>query len=164
MAELSAGPFHLTPDDLRAFLTARDSPAEVLTLDEPTPTVAAAAKVLGVSAGEIVKTLVLMADGEPLLVVAGGTKRVDLDRVQELRGARELRMATPEEVHNATGFPPGGVPPVGHLLPLPLLLDSQLLYKVEVYGGGGDDRSMLRISPLDILRLTGGKAERLSKA
>ena len=148
----------LTPDDLREYLLARESPAELVPAAKPTPTAKAAAKALGVPEGAIAKSLLVNVDGGFVLAVAPGDRRVDLPRVAALvGGAKKVRMANAQEVEAHTGFLPGGVPPVGHLTPLPLLLDSSLLYRVEVYAGGGDDRTMLRISPLEILRLTGGK-------
>lgn len=153
----------LTPDDLREFLLARESPAELVQPEKPTPTVATAAKALGVTQDEIIKTLLVNVDGGFVLAVAGGTRKLDLDRVAALAGGRKARLATPQEVETHTGFAPGGVPPVGHLSPVPVLVDSKLLYRVEVYGGGGDDRTLLRISPLEILRLTGGRAVPLSE-
>lgn len=153
----------LSPDDLREYLLARESPAELVRSQKPTPTVAAAAKAMNVRHEEIVKTLLLNADGTYVLAVASGTQKVNLDQVAAATGARKVRLATADEVSAHTGFAPGGVPPVGHLTPMPLLLDTSLLYRVEVYGGGGDDRTLLRISPLEILRLTGGKAVPLNE-
>jgi prolyl-tRNA editing enzyme YbaK/EbsC (Cys-tRNA(Pro) deacylase) len=54
-----------------------------------------------------------------------------------------------------TGYPPGATPPVGHLTPLKVIVDRSVLQEPIVYGGGGGSDVMLRISPHEILRLTG---------
>src|SRR5215210_1763673 len=90
---------------------------EVRTLDKSTRTVHEAAVAVGCEDGEIAKSLVFIADGDPVVVVASGSHRVDTDLVAELLDVAEVRQASAEEVRAATGFPIGGVPPFGHGLP-----------------------------------------------
>jgi prolyl-tRNA editing enzyme YbaK/EbsC (Cys-tRNA(Pro) deacylase) len=70
-----------------------------------------------------------------------------------------VRLATPEIVLAQLGYPAGGVPPFGHLKPTPLLLDASVVetaarFGGALYGGGGDDRTMLRLQLDELVRVT----------
>ena len=86
---------------------------------EGTKTAEDAARAIGCDVAQIVKSLVLSADGHPLLALTSGAHRADTARLAELAGAHEVRRATPEEARAATGFAVGGTPPFGHPQPVP---------------------------------------------
>src|SRR5437588_8293000 len=98
---------------------------EVRTLDAPTRTVAEAAAAVGCDSAQIAKTLVFVADGEPVLVVASGAHPVDPERLAEAFDCAEIRQASADEVRAATGYSVGGVSPV--CPGLPVLFDEALL-------------------------------------
>ena len=50
-----------------------------------------------------------------------------------------------DEVRAATGFPIGGVPPIGH--GLPVVFDSALLDYEVIYAAGGDGNTLFSVSP-----------------
>ncbi|MCL6449714.1 MAG: YbaK/EbsC family protein [Acetobacteraceae bacterium] len=144
--------------DLEGWMRARGIAGQVVRLKEPTPTVAAAARVLGVGPEGIVKSLVFVAGGRPLLVVARGLARVDPAKVARAVGAGSARLAEPQEVEAVTGYPVGATPPFGHLSPLPTLIDAGVAGGgAEVYAGGGAEDALLRIDPGELLRATGGR-------
>lgn len=111
---------------------------EVIKLAEPVRTVREAARAVGVDENKIVKTLVVKCGGEFRAYIIRGTKRLNLKKLG-------CEMATPEEVLRVTGYPVGGVPPV---LNLPVYIDTDLLGEEYVYGGGGDDHSLLKFRPV----------------
>ena len=82
---------------------------EVIELEVHARTSQQAADALGVTVGQIVKSLVFTADGRPLLVAASGVNRVDERRLGELAG-RRIRRADPDTVKRTTGYTIGGVP------------------------------------------------------
>ena len=88
-------------------------------LPADTSTAETAARAVGAPQGSIVKSLIFLADGAPLLVLAAGDQRVDVKRLRATLGLskRRLRIAQPAEVLEHTGFEVGGVPPVGHSRP-----------------------------------------------
>ena len=90
-------------DRVVAALQEAGVPADVRRFDEPVPTAAAAAEVLGVPVGAIANSLVFDADDAPLLVLTSGAHRVDTGKVAALVGAQRVRRATPEFVLAATG-------------------------------------------------------------
>ena len=81
-----------------------------------TPTAAEAAEAAGCGIEQIVKSLVFATDaGELVLALVPGDRRADPAKIALAAGARTARVATPEEVEEATGFAPGAVAP----FPLP---------------------------------------------
>lgn len=119
-------------------------------------TVETAAEALGVSPESIGKSIVLMvADEAPVVVVVRGVDEVDMAKVAEHVDADPdaVRMAEPDEVEEFTGYPVGGVPPLGHERPLRTLLDERLLDEETVYVGGGSEDVMLEIEASDLKKL-----------
>jgi prolyl-tRNA editing enzyme YbaK/EbsC (Cys-tRNA(Pro) deacylase) len=118
---------------------------KVQTLESPTRTVAEAAAAVGCAAPQIAKTLVFVADGDPVLVVASGAHRVDPDLLADVFDVAEIRQATPEEVRVATGYPIGGVSPLG--CHLPIAFDETLLDYDCVFAAGGDGNTLFQVNP-----------------
>jgi len=114
---------------------------EVIALQIPVRTVREAARAVGVSEDKIIKTIVVNCGGEFRAYILRGTKRLNVKSLG-------CRLATPEEVLSVTGYPVGGVPPV---LGIPVFIDEELLSEDYVYGGGGDDHSLLRFRPRDLV-------------
>src|SRR5919202_5726008 len=134
---------------------------EIRTLDQPTRTVAEAAAALGVDAGQIAKSLVFLADGEPVVIVASGAHRVDVDQLALACDCAVIDRATPEDVRASTGFAVGGVPPFGH--GLPLMLDEALLDYDEVYAAGGDGNTLFAVDPRALADATGARIVRVAE-
>src|SRR4051812_44852685 len=93
---------------------------DVRTLEAPTRTVAEAAAAVSCESAQIAKTLVFIADGDPVLVVASGAHRVDTDVLCDVFDVAQIRQASPEEVRVATGYPIGGGSPPRAPPPVPL--------------------------------------------
>jgi len=125
---------------------------ELIRLKDRVSTVKEAAQALGVPQSYIVKTIIVVCDGRPLAIIVRGDKRLNLERLGARLSCSDVRLATWEEVKEFTGYDVGGVPPV---LPLSTYVDSDVLKRDYVYGGGGDDHTLLKFSPRDL-------AERLS--
>src|SRR5919199_2999666 len=107
---------------------------DVKTLEQPTRTVAEAAGAVGCDEAQIAKTLVFVADGDPVLVVASGAHRVDTDALCEIFDVAEVRQASADEVRSATGYPVGGVSPLG--CQLPIAFDETLLEFDRIHVAG----------------------------
>src|SRR3954469_42309 len=121
---------------------------ELKTLTNSTATVAEAAAAVGVDVGQIAKSIVFVMDGEPGMVVASGRHRIDPVKVCEALDCAEGRQASPDEVRAATGFAIGGVPPIGH--GLPVVFDTALLEYAVVYAAGGDGNTLFEVAPREL--------------
>lgn len=120
-----------------ALLKERNIPHEVVT-HPPVYTNPELAARLGCGVGETVKNLLLVtAEGKIILVVLPGDKRIDRRRVARKAGARSVALAAPKQVLEYAGCEAGCVPPFGHLRPVPVYMDRQLLWKKEVYFNPG---------------------------
>jgi prolyl-tRNA editing enzyme YbaK/EbsC (Cys-tRNA(Pro) deacylase) len=148
-----------TPADLARFITENAIAAEIVPVAVETPTVPAAAAALGVATGQIIKSLLFMVRDQPVLVIASGDRLVDRGVLAARFGVgkKQIKLADAETVLRLTGYPAGGVPPFGHPAPLSTLLDRAVLAWEAVYGGGGDDHTLLRVAPDELARVTGAK-------
>ena len=135
--------------------------AEVRRLPASTHTAVAAAEALGCVVGAIANSLVFMADDAPLLVMASGAAKVDTARVADVVSVQQVRRATPEEVRAATGFPIGGVAPVGHPSPLQTLIDVDLELFPEIWAAGGTPDSIVGLTSVGLVAATGGVPTRV---
>src|SRR5258708_8939397 len=91
------------PERVQAALHEVGVDVKVIHLSESTRTAIEAAQAVGCELGAIAKSLLFLADGEPLLVICGGDKRVDTARVAELVSAKSLKMAPAEDGERMTG-------------------------------------------------------------
>lgn len=136
--------------------------ARVEEFPEGTPTAGAAAKAVGSSRAQIVKSLVFVCDGRPTLALVPGDRRADENKVAAAAGARYARVARADEVLAATGFEPGGVAPFPAPGVAQVLMSGELLAHDRVWIGAGSERHMVGLSPVDLQRLTQARAADLS--
>jgi prolyl-tRNA editing enzyme YbaK/EbsC (Cys-tRNA(Pro) deacylase) len=127
-------------------------PVEVRRFPEGTKTARDAARAVGCEVGQIVKSLVFMADDRPLLALTSGANRVDVSRLAELADAGEVHRATPEQARAATGFAVGGTPPFGHPERVRTFLDRDLLAFDEVWAAAGSPDSVFGTTPEELRR------------
>ena len=120
---------------------------EVRHFAEGTRTAQEAAQAVGASLGQIAKSMVFLADGKPVLVLTSGPNRVDTAKVAQHLGASQVRRASADEVRSATGFAIGGVPPFGHVRPLTVLFDRDLLQFETVWSAAGTPNAVFAIEP-----------------
>ena len=136
------------PDATRRLLT--DAARLGLTITpvvypDGTKTAADAAAAIGCDVSAIVKSLLFMADGEPVLVRMTGDLRVDPAKLGTLLGAAEVRRASLDEVRTHTGYVAGGTPPFGHPAPLTIYSDESLRRNGEVWAAGGTPTTVFEI-------------------
>ncbi|MDP8023713.1 MAG: YbaK/EbsC family protein [Conexivisphaerales archaeon] len=113
-----------------------------------------ASRELNTDIKSIVKTVLFIADRkDPVIIIVRGDKRVDQTKMAKLLGYKKLRLATPEELREITGYEPGTLPPVAHKQSIKTVLDEDVMHMDYVYAGGGSLGSSLKISPKDIARL-----------
>ncbi len=129
---------------------------EVRRFPEGTKTAPDAARAVGCEVGQIVKSLVFVADGRPILALTSGANRADVHKLASALGAASVRRADADEAREATGFVIGGTPPFGHPRKLEVVVDRDLLGYGEVWAAAGTPDAVFRISPRDLVEASGG--------
>nr|MBC7243855.1 YbaK/EbsC family protein [Chloroflexota bacterium] len=132
-------------------------PYQVLELPQSTHTAAEAAQAVGCTVGQIVKSLVFRGKEthKPILVLASGANRVNEKMLAQLIG-EPVEKADADYVREQTGFAIGGVPPIGHIQPLPTYIDHDLLQYDEIWAAAGTPHAVFRLTPTALVRMTGG--------
>jgi len=149
--------------EVRAFFEAAGIDKEIHRFDDSTHNSELAARTLGVAVGQIAKTILLMVDDAPLVVVISGDRRVDLKKVKTLRGGRKVRLAGPEDVAAHTGFAVGAVSPVGLPGGIPVYIDRSLRRFDVIYPAAGETNNMFVSAPDELLALTGATETDLAR-
>lgn len=149
----------LTPTDFARFIAEKRIDAQILPVEIETPTVPAAAAALGVQAAQIIKTLLFLVKEEPVVAIASGDTIVDRRSLAYRYGVgkKQVKLADPQTVARITGYPVGGVPPFGHAVSAPVFLDERIRLWDVVFGGGGDDHTLLRVPTAELARVTLGE-------
>ena len=124
---------------------------EVTVFDASTHTAAEAAAAVGADLGQIVKSLVFVVSTEsgpePLLCLVSGPNRVDIARLAAVTGEADIRRATAREAHDLTGFSIGGIPPIGHLRPVRVIMDPDLGRYPVVWAAAGLPTAVFPVPP-----------------
>jgi prolyl-tRNA editing enzyme YbaK/EbsC (Cys-tRNA(Pro) deacylase) len=128
-------------------------------LDDAARTAQQAADALGISLGQIAKSIIFKRkpDAAAVLVITSGDRRVDEKKVQALvcSDGQKLGRADAEFVKASTGFSIGGVSPVGHAVPPVTLIDRDLLRFDEIWAAAGHPHGVFKLHPNDLEHLTG---------
>lgn len=149
---------------VRAFLSQRGLEAGLLAFDDrSTKTCELAAEAVGCEVGQIVKSLVFVADSRPVLALVAGDRRGDTAAIGALMDASSVRFADAETVRSATGYAIGGVSPYDLPDELTVLVDDSLERFETVYTAAGTPASMVRIDRAVLFELVGGQVARISR-
>ena len=138
-----------------AALAERGHPHAPLWLEVPARTSQEAADALGVTVGQIAKSVIFRRklDEVAVLVVTSGDKRVDEKRVAAHTGT--LGRADADFVKSRTGFSIGGVSPLAHATPCVTLIDRELFRFNEIWAAAGHPNGVFKLSPDQLVQLTG---------
>jgi prolyl-tRNA editing enzyme YbaK/EbsC (Cys-tRNA(Pro) deacylase) len=142
---------HPTAAKLKARLHALGLEIEVHMLPGSARTAPEAAASVGCEVGQIVKSLVFVRAGEPVMVLCAGDRRVDAKRLG-------LVPASADQARAATGFSIGGIPPLGHDRPLETLIDSSLRRFATVWSAAGTPHAVFELSSEALIRAIPGAA------
>jgi prolyl-tRNA editing enzyme YbaK/EbsC (Cys-tRNA(Pro) deacylase) len=146
-------------EELKTYIQAHNIPAEIVRLDVPTPTVETAAQAVGTHVEQIIKSILFLADEQPVLAIACGLSHIQRRAIADFLGVgkKRIKLASPEKVLEISGYEVGAMPPFGHRQPLKTVIDQRVLGFNDAYAGGGAENVLLHLNPQDILRATGAK-------
>jgi len=147
---------HPNAERIQEELKAVGADGEVVELAASTRTSQEAAAAIGVTVAQIAKSLVFLAGDQPVLVIASGINRVSLEKLAAALGCAAKRPDA-ETVKRLTGFPIGGVPPVGHATRPRILIDRDLLQHEEIWVAAGTPHAVFRTTPEELVRITSGE-------
>ena len=137
---------------------------EVRRFPEGTKTAQDAADAIGVTVGQIVKSLVFGVDDEIVMALVSGANQLDEKKLAAAAGGAKCARVDADAVRAATGFPIGGVPPFGHSTQLRVFVDPDLLQYDEVWAAAGTWNDNFGAAPADIVRVAGGVVTDLKRA
>ena len=143
------------PERVQQALDACGLESKVVRLPNSTRTAPEAAEAVGCEVGAIAKSLLFMADGEPVLVVCAGDRRVNTAVLATILGAATVKMASADDVRAITGYAIGGVPPLGHTRRLRTLMDTSLLRWPVVYAAAGAHDALFPADPKRLMEVSG---------
>jgi prolyl-tRNA editing enzyme YbaK/EbsC (Cys-tRNA(Pro) deacylase) len=137
-----------------AWLADSDFGISVKQFPQGTRTATDAARAVGCEVGQIVKSLVFMAAGRPVVALVSGANRLD-ERKLGAVGGEPVGKADAETARTATGYAIGGVPPFGHASDVPVFMDRDLLEYKTVWAAAGRPDSIFEIAPDRLRELSG---------
>jgi prolyl-tRNA editing enzyme YbaK/EbsC (Cys-tRNA(Pro) deacylase) len=131
---------------------------QVLEFDASTRTTADAAAAIGSEVAQIAKSLIFRGanSGRAVLILASGVDRVD-EKKAALAVGEPITRADADFVREATGFAIGGVPPVAHKTKPVVLIEESLMQFDEIWAAAGTPNAVFRLTPADLVELTGGR-------
>lgn len=128
------------------WVAASGEEVDVRKFPEGTRTATDAARAVGCDVGQIVKSLVFIAGGTPVVALVSGANRLDEGRLGAVAGV-PVSKADAAVAREATGYAIGGVPPFGHATELPVFMDRDLLEYDFVWAAAGRPDSVFEIQP-----------------
>ncbi len=122
---------------------------EIVEFAQTTRSAQEAADAIGCQVAQIVKSLCFVVNGRATICLVSGANQLDERKLAALVGVsrKQVQRADADAVKAATGFTIGGVPPFGHISPLPIYLDEDLLQFDVVWAAAGTPYAVFAITP-----------------
>ena len=146
---------------VRSALAAAGLACEIVETPDSARTAVEAAAAVSASVAQIVKSLVFLCDGQPVLALVAGDNRLDEAKLGALAGGRITR-ADAAMVREHTGFAIGGVAPLGSLGALPVFCDADLLAHDWVWAAAGAPHAVFRVEPGALVAAVGARVAELA--
>lgn len=136
------------------FLRTAGAEARIEEFEAGTHTAEDAARAAGCTLGQIVKSLVVLCDGKPVLTMVPGDRRADTVKIAAAAGSSDAQVARAGDVERTTGFAPGAVSPFALPGIEEVLVDRTLLGQELVWVGAGSPSHVAALHPAELVRLT----------
>ncbi len=129
---------------------------EIKEFEASTRTAQEAAQAVGCDVAQIVKSLLFVVDGQPTMALVSGANQLDEKKLATLCGVsrKKIKRADADTARAATGFAIGGVPPFGHLTPLPTFIDETFWRFELIWAAAGTPNAVFAIKPDDLKQAT----------
>lgn len=149
----------LTPHHVQLILDGFELGLTVQHFEQTTFTSEDAARAIGCELGQIAKSMCLMVNGTPVLVVASGDQRLSDAKLAKLLGVgrKKVKIADAEQCVQIFGYPPGGVSPVGHRTEgIQVYIDETLGRWPEIHAAAGTSHDNFTLTFEQLKLITGG--------
>lgn len=145
---------------LRIYLEEQHIQAEHLSFEQSCHSVAEAARAVNATPEDLVKSICLLdPQGQLITAIVKGEDRVSVSRVAKALQKEGLRLATPDEILEKTGYPCGGTPSFGYQAIF--LIDPKVMEREQVFMGGGSESSLVKIKTAELMRVNQGALHRI---
>ncbi|MGB9813228.1 MAG: YbaK/EbsC family protein [Thermovenabulum sp.] len=145
----------MSVESVREYFKRKNIQANIMLLED-TSTVDKAARSLGVTPGEIAKSLLFRTKEGYIMIVMAGDRKIDNRKFKETFSCK-ARMSDPKEVEEVTGHPVGGVCPFGLKNHIDVYLDESLKNYEIVYPAAGDINAAVAMTVKELSELTGNR-------
>ncbi len=140
-------------DKVKEFISKHGVKAEILEFKDTVESVNSASKASGVPGDKILKTMIVIADRKPYVIVLPGDKKLSFKNIAITIGAKKVRLAKPSEVIDILGVKPGEVSPLMEdVARLNVIFDKSVLSKNIVLVGGGSLHHLVKISVKELIK------------
>ena len=146
---------------LKKYLEENKAEYQVLPMNESVATSIEAAKQMREKAEDIVKSIVFYKNDLIIIAIVRKNDRVDKAKVAKALNLTGITLCSPEETLEKTGYPAGGVPPLG--FKAQFLMDEKAAEKKEVIAGGGNNRTLIKIKTEELLRMNKARIVEIRK-
>lgn len=138
---------------------------EIKEFEQTTRSAQEAAEAIGCQLGQIVKSLCFSVNDQPIMTLVSGVNQLDERKLATWCGVgrKKVKRDSADAVKATTGFSIGGVPPFGHLTPMTIYVDEDLLQFETVWAAAGTPFAVFAIGPNELIRGSGGTAVSLKK-
>jgi prolyl-tRNA editing enzyme YbaK/EbsC (Cys-tRNA(Pro) deacylase) len=139
---------------LQKYIDENGLEAKILEFDTPTLTVEQSVKVLKCHPEDIIKSIVVVTStNDYYLILLQGNRKIKTKKLKKLLYAKDIRLASPQQVEKITNYKVGDVPPIS--VELPIIIDELVIERGrKLYGGGGGPSKLLHISIDELLDCT----------
>lgn len=134
-----------------------DIPHELFKLAGQAGSLERAAAALGLEPCQLARIELYEIDGDPVMVILPGDRKVDEGKLREVVGASEVIKVPDGDIPSLTGYMANGLPPVAHKSEMNTYIDYYTLREDVVYTGSGEPTAILKIRSYDLVRATGGE-------
>jgi Cys-tRNA(Pro)/Cys-tRNA(Cys) deacylase len=122
------------------------------------------AAALGIEPERLLKTLVTLVDGAPVLAMVPVATELDLGALAAVIGGRRAEMADPVQAEKLTGYQVGGISPLGSRRTLQVVVDETVVLFDTVLCSAGRRGLQLELAPADLVRLTRATLANIGRA
>lgn len=132
-------------EKVKKYFASLGEPERVIEFEESTATSELAAQALNCEVGRIAKSISLMVDGKPILILISGDMKVDNKKFKARFGTRPHMLAF-DDVERLIGHAVGGTCPFAVNEGVTIYLDESLKRFDVLYPAAGNDRSCARLA------------------